>query len=194
MPRLHRDKTNQADDRQSRCDRSLFKNDSDGKSGIGLTPDVQDEEGTIRDMLRKLGAHDLRGARVVLQLHGERPASLIRWLDEAGAVYREILPYEHTPPEAARIEQFIGELKDGFYDAVAFTSALQVQYLFSEARRLGLDESMLERFRTRTLAVAVGIVTAEALQEVGVERVVQPEDQRMGAMIVELNQYYEKHD
>lgn len=159
--------------------------------GIGLSPEVQDEEGTIRDLLRRLGAYDLRGASVVLQLHGERPPSLIRWLEQAGARYHEILPYEHIPPEAAMIEQFIGELRDGAYDAVTFTSALQVQYLFSEARRLGAEEALLECFRTGTVAVAVGVVTAEALQEVTVERVVQPENQRMGAMVVELNHYFQ---
>ncbi|MDP4107042.1 MAG: uroporphyrinogen-III synthase, partial [Bacillota bacterium] len=41
-------------------------------------------------------------------------------------------------------------------------------------------------------AAAVGKVTAEALKEEGVERIITPEIERMGAMIIELSNYYRK--
>ena len=46
------------------------------------------------------------------------------------------------------------------------------------------DESIY--FKEKTVATAVGKVTAEALVEEGIERIVVPQHERMGAMIVEL--------
>ncbi|MDF2790543.1 MAG: uroporphyrinogen methyltransferase, partial [Neobacillus sp.] len=48
----------------------------------------------------------------------------------------------------------------------------------------------LTSFNSHILAVAVGKVTAEALREEGVEKMLVPEHERMGAMIMELSQYY----
>ncbi len=45
--------------------------------------------------------------------------------------------------------------------------------------------------KKKVLAAAVGKVTAEALKEEGVERVLAPESERMGAMIIELAHYYQ---
>jgi len=44
------------------------------------------------------------------------------------------------------------------------------------------------------LAAAVGKVTAEALREEGVERLLAPDLERMGAMIVELARFYETEE
>ena len=43
----------------------------------------------------------------------------------------------------------------------------------------------------KTVATAVGKVTAEALREEAIERIVVPEHERMGAMIIELAHYFE---
>ena len=43
----------------------------------------------------------------------------------------------------------------------------------------------------KLVATAVGKVTAEALKEEGISKIVVPQHERMGAMIVELAQYYE---
>nr|WGE07326.1 hypothetical protein P5658_21495 [Bacillus subtilis] len=45
---------------------------------------------------------------------------------------------------------------------------------------------MKKVFEERAIAAAVGKVTAEALREEGITRLLAPEIERMGAMIVEL--------
>ena len=45
--------------------------------------------------------------------------------------------------------------------------------------------------RKHVLAAAVGKVTAEAIRDEGVKRVLAPDIERMGAMIIELSRYYE---
>ncbi|GAE28884.1 uroporphyrinogen-III synthetase [Halalkalibacter hemicellulosilyticusJCM 9152] len=51
---------------------------------------------------------------------------------------------------------------------------------------------LVETLNDKVIAVAVGKVTAEALEEEGVTRIVYPELERMGAMILEVSRYVEK--
>ncbi len=44
-----------------------------------------------------------------------------------------------------------------------------------------------EAFEKQVLAAAVGKVTAEAIRDEGVKRVLAPDIERMGAMIIELS-------
>lgn len=57
---------------------------------------------------------------------------------------------------------------------------------------MGQKEELQHLFEQHVLAVAVGKVTAEALKEEGVSRILAPALERMGAMIIELSQYMKK--
>lgn len=159
---------------------------------IGITPIVSDDDGTVRGLIRKFESENisLKGQRVALQLYGERSAKLENWLRAQEANYCEIMPYLHVHPPESEMKAFIEELLSGKYDAVAFTSAVQVHFLFEAANKYNEAHRISELFADRTLAVAVGIVTAEALEENGVKRIVQPSNQRMGGMIVEMGNYF----
>jgi len=159
---------------------------------IGIAPSISDDDGTVRGLIQKFESANisLRGELVALQLYGERSAKFEKWLKDQEANYYEIMPYMHVPPPESDMKSFIEELLAGIYDAVAFTSAMQVYYLFEAARRYDADQGLRELFADRTLAVAVGIVTAEALEENGIKRIVQPSNQRMGGMIVEMGHYF----
>jgi uroporphyrinogen-III synthase len=76
-------------------------------------------------------------------------------------------------------------------DAVCFTAAIQVRSLFKYAKEKGYENKIVDAFKTNVLAVAVGKITAEALHDEGIEKVVAPELERMGAMIVEMTKYFE---
>ena len=161
--------------------------------GLGITPAVSDDDGTVRGLIRQFADISLSGERVALQLYGELPDALRSWLTDVGAAYTEIMPYRHMPPPETEIAAFIDELLEGKFDAVAFTSSLQVQYLFQAAARYDAAGKLREQFAGGVVAAAVGIVTAEALEEAGVSRIVQPDNQRMGGMIVELSRYYDSN-
>ncbi|MNH47769.1 uroporphyrinogen-III synthase [compost metagenome] len=47
----------------------------------------------------------------------------------------------------------------------------------------------MKSFDDKVLAVSVGRITSEALKEEGVQRIIMPEHERMGSMIVELGKY-----
>ncbi|MFC0215721.1 uroporphyrinogen-III synthase [Paenibacillus chartarius] len=157
---------------------------------LGLKPVVRDDDGSTAGLLRQMAAFDLSGAKVALQLHGDPAPKLVQWLEAQGAQYREILPYSHTPPEPEVMDRLLEEIVRGDADAVAFTSTPQSRFLMSHARARGMEQDVIKAFTDRVVAVAVGKVTAQALREEGISRVVVPSEERMGSAIVALSDYY----
>lgn len=156
----------------------------------GLAAIVRDDDGSTSGLIRSFGAHNLDGKRVMLQLHGELAPKLVDWLHEEGAEVVQILPYKHISQEEKDLELLLQEIILGKVDAVAFTSAPQFRFLSEYARRLGKFEELIQAFRDQVIATAVGKVTAQGLREEGVEVKVVPEEERMGAMMVELGRYF----
>jgi len=157
---------------------------------LEIVPVAQDDDGTTRGLVRALEPFDFTGQRVMVQLHGETAPKLISFLEQRGATVLQLLPYQHIDPEAKVLDTLCKELAEGLADAVCFTTAVQVRYLFDYARQHGYVEQVKKAFEQKTLAVAVGKITAEALEEEGVERILAPQNERMGAMIIELANYY----
>ncbi|MEC3605813.1 uroporphyrinogen-III synthase [Bacillus glycinifermentans] len=157
---------------------------------LGITPEASDEDGTTGGLIRALEPYDLTGQRVMVQLHGENAPSLMKFLEEKGASVCPILPYRHIAPKEETVALLCREIASREVDAVCFTTAVQVRSLFNYAREKGVTEDIVKAFGESVLAAAVGKVTAEALKEEGVERLLAPELERMGAMIVELSRHY----
>ena len=157
---------------------------------FGVTPEAADHDGTTRSLIKALEGYDLKGKRVMVQLHGESAPSLIKFLEDKGAVVTTILPYLHIPPLTETVAELCKELQRNQVDAICFTTATQVRSLFDFARENGYFQDILTCFNTSVIAAAVGKVTAEALREEGVERIIVPELERMGAMTYELGRYF----
>ncbi|WP_336762660.1 uroporphyrinogen-III synthase [Paenibacillus sp. USHLN196] len=155
-----------------------------------LTPLVRDDDGSTDGLIREFAPHDLAGKKVMLQLHGETAPKLVAWLEEQGAIVRQVLPYRHVPPEEAELEQLLNEIVQYEIDAVAFTSGPQVRFLTQYAASQNKLESMLEAFRQGVIPASVGKVTANSMREEGIEALVIPEEEKMGALIVELGRYF----
>lgn len=102
------------------------------------------------------------------------------------------MPYQHTPPEPEAADTLLQEMKEGKIHAVCFTTAVQVHAFFKLAEEWGKKKNCNIYSSKDVLAVAVGKVTAEALKEEGISRILAPSLERMGAMIMELSQYMKK--
>lgn len=159
---------------------------------LGIIPLASDDDGTNRSLIRSLDNFDFSNKKVMVQLHGEDAPTLIKFLEDRGASVLKILPYKHIPPENEILEKLCIELLNNELDAVCFTTAIQVRSLFDFVRKKGYLKDILEVFKKDTIAVAVGKVTAEALIEQNVDRYLSPKHERMGAMIIELSQFYKK--
>lgn len=156
----------------------------------GLVPAARDDDGSTSGLIRSLDGFELEGKRVILQLHGESAPQLVSWLEGRGATVRSILPYKHIPPKEEDLEQLVSKIVTGSVDAVAFTSAPQFRFLADYASSKGKLSAVLHAFAGPVIAAAVGKVTAQALREAGVERIIVPEEERMGAMMVTLGRYF----
>ena len=153
---------------------------------------VSDDDGTTQGLIRQMQEVDLKGKKVVVQLHGEKAPSLIEFLEGKGAMISLLLPYQHIAPEIETLEILCNEMLNGEVDAVCFTTAIQVHWLFHYVKQQDFGEKVISAFNNgKIVATAVGKVTAEALKEEGISKIVVPKHERMGAMIVELAQYYE---
>ncbi|MBY8913775.1 uroporphyrinogen-III synthase [Bacillus sp. YC2] len=158
---------------------------------LGMTPSASDEDGTTRGLIRSLERFEFQGQKVMIQLHGEKAPVLTDFLEGKGAQVFPILPYQHIPPERETVDKLCRELMNHEIDAVCFTTAIQVRSLFDYAREKGIANEIKQVFEERVLAAAVGKVTAEAIRDEGIMRLLAPEIERMGAMIIELSRYYE---
>ncbi|WP_273129662.1 uroporphyrinogen-III synthase [Bacillus weihaiensis] len=161
---------------------------------LGIKPDVRDDDGSTAGLVRELEAHSLNGCRVALQLHGDPAPILIEHLEEEQAEYREILPYKHIPPKQEVMKQLVEEILEGQLDAVNFTSTPQARFLMAYAKEQGLEKEVLQAFDNDVIAVSVGKVTAQALREVGITRMVVPEEERMGSAIIALVHYFQEKE
>ncbi|MBE3570452.1 MAG: uroporphyrinogen-III synthase [Bacillales bacterium] len=160
---------------------------------IGIQPIAVDEDGTTRGLIRALQGIDFSGKKVMIQLHGEKAPLLKQFFQDQGVSdILELLPYQHIPPKQETVDTVCREILHHEVDAVCFTTAIQVHSLFSFAKSQKLDEELVKAFHDTVLPVAVGKVTAEALRKEGIDRYLVPENERMGAMIIELSRYYQQ--
>jgi uroporphyrinogen-III synthase len=158
---------------------------------LEVKPVVSDDDGTTQGLVRQLEPYEFKGKNVIVQLHGEKAPTLIHYLQSKGAIIKQLLPYKHIAPEKETVATLCQELLQEKVDAVCFTTAIQVRSLFDYAKEMGKEAEIKEIFRKHAVATAVGKVTAEALREEKIERIIVPELERMGAMIIELARYYE---
>lgn len=158
---------------------------------LNLNANVQDDDGTIAGLKRKLESFDFSGKRVTLQLHGERVPELSDWLTSQGASVLEIPLYFYDPPELKDSQRLLYEALSGELDAIAFTSSTQVKFFFQAAKNLNALAYLKNAFNAHLIALSVGSVTSQALRAQGVSRIIAPSHERMGAMVIALADYFE---
>jgi uroporphyrinogen-III synthase len=145
---------------------------------LGLAPDLPARTPTTPGVIETLGGQALQGRRVGVQLYGADPNdALISFLVRAGAEVATVAPYLYaaaTDADAGQVAALVAALREGTVDAVAFTSAAQVDRLFAVAEVRASAEA-LRAALARTLVAAVGPVAAEALRAHGVTPRVVPE-------------------
>jgi uroporphyrinogen-III synthase len=113
---------------------------------------------------------------VGLQRYGQEPsAELVAFLERAGATVDSVAPYVYAPAaDDARVRGLIAEIDAGRVDAIAFTSAAQVDRLWQVARDAGVEAS-LPAALARTRVAAIGPVVVTALAERGARVDIAPE-------------------
>lgn len=158
---------------------------------LGLQPTVKADDGTTDGVFRAMSDYPLRGKRIALQLYGDPFPRLSRRLQESGAECEELLPYIHIMPDTGPIDQLIDRCSRGTMDAVVVTSTAQARCLFHRAREIEREGELRAAFDGGVLVAAVGHVTAEAIREEGVNRIVVPEEERLGPTLLAIGRAFE---
>ena len=151
---------------------------------LGIEPTVQAEDGTMDGVYKALAELGLSGKRIAVQLYGDPSPKFSTKLRMSGAECIELLPYVHVMPDVGPIDELIDRCLDGTLDAVVFTSTVQARSVFQRARETNKGQRLLASFESRVLGIAVGKVTAEAMNDEGMVRVVYPEEERLGPAIL----------
>ncbi|WP_424474957.1 uroporphyrinogen-III synthase [Oceanobacillus kimchii] len=152
-----------------------------------LNAKVVSKDGTMENLLNSLTPLIGRESnKVFLQTYTEDDLVLKEKLESIGCNVYMSKPYRYRNPDKETIDKLELNIVEQNLDAVIFTSKTQVKNLF----RTAIDTELLaEAFNNHVTAVAVGKVTANQLNQYGIGRVVQPANQKMGAMIIELRDY-----
>ncbi|KMS65869.1 uroporphyrinogen III synthase [Streptomyces regensis] len=151
--------------------------------GRGLAEEWSSPEESNRELFSHVLDQGVEGKRVAVQLHGQALPEFTDPLRAAGASVVEVQPYRwQWPSDLGPARRLVDGVIDGEVDALAFTSAPATANLLRLARDDGRAEPLLQKLGDDVLCACVGPVTAAPLVEAGV-RVVQPERQRLGALV-----------
>jgi uroporphyrinogen-III synthase len=136
---------------------------------IGLASDLPAPVPTSRGVIDSLAQVDLTGRRVGLQLYGSDPgAQLVAFLQHAGATVDTVAPYIYAPAiDDQRVRELIAGMEAGRVDAIAFTSASQIERLWQVARSAGVEPALAAAL-AHTRVAAIGPIVDAALGERGV--------------------------
>jgi uroporphyrinogen-III synthase len=159
----------------------------------GLEPDFVADSATTEGIVQTLSREPLNGKAILVQLYGQENPELSRALQKRGATVIGVSIYSYTQAsDKSDIEDLIKKILNKEIDAITFTSATQVPFLFRAVDELGRTEAFRKRLKKGVVVASVGEVTSRALREAGIEPHVEPKESKMGPMVKALAEFFEK--
>jgi len=138
------------------------------------------EPHTTDELLWLLEAVELDGRRVAVQHYGSTNERLVRHLRGRAGEVVELHSYRWAlPDDIGPIVRFLDELRGGRVAVTAFTSASQVENLFTVAADCGMGGELPGWLNERTITAAIGPTCARALEQRDVAVVIRPERPKM---------------
>ena len=154
-------------------------------TAMGLRPDLVPEDHRAEGILGLLSAEKIGGKRMLLARAAVARQVLPETLRRRGAVLDHVVAYVTGLPELSHCEAGLQRLRRGELDVLTFTSASTVQNF---AALVGDDLLALCR---DLLVVAIGPITRDACQELGLAVDVMPQSYTLPAMVEALVDYYQ---
>lgn len=149
------------------------------------------EPHTTDELLWLLEAVELSGRRVAVQHYGSPNTALVAYLRGRSAEVVELFSYRWAlPADVSPIVHFLDELRLGRVAATAFTSASQVENLFTVAEDVGRAGELPGWLNERTVTAAIGPTCARALEQRAVRIVIQPERPKMVPFVRAIGDHF----
>jgi uroporphyrinogen III methyltransferase / synthase len=149
----------------------------------GLAVEYVAETHTGAALAEELG-NRLRGAKVFLPRSDRANPDLPPALERQGAQVTEVTAYRTLPPTAID-EGNLRQMAAGAAEAILFFSPSAVQHFTA---LFGAEQ--LRELQDRLAIAAVGSVTASALREVGVQRIVLARETAAAAVVEALEEHF----
>jgi uroporphyrinogen-III synthase len=159
----------------------------------GMRVDVVADTATTAGILQALSGEDLKDKTVLVQLYGQENSELSAALQKRGATVIGVSIYSYTQAsDTATIQELVKKVLDRKIDAITFTSATQVPFLFRMADTLVDPAAFRKRFKKDVIVASVGDVTSRALRDAGVEPHVIPAEPKMAPMVKALAEFFQR--
>ena len=161
---------------------------------LGLRVDSRTQEPHTTEELRwLLDAVELAGRRVAVQHYGSPNQVLVAYLRDREAEVIELSSYRWAlPADVGPIVHFLDELSAGRVDVAAFTSASQVENLFTVAADVGRAGELPAWLNERTTVASIGPTCARALEQRGVRIVIRPERPKMVPFVRAIRDHFSR--
>jgi uroporphyrinogen-III synthase len=135
---------------------------------------------TTDELVALLEEVELDGRRVAVQHYGSTNERLVTYLRSRAGEVIELYSYRWAlPDDVGPIVRFLDELRGRRVAVTAFTSASQVENLFTVAADRGVEADLPAWLNERTITAAIGPTCARALEQRDVAVVIKPERPKM---------------
>jgi uroporphyrinogen-III synthase len=144
---------------------------------------IAPEPNTWREVLEVTARSPER--HIAVQEYGRPNPELVEGLRSRGADVTAVRVYEWSLPEdTAPLREAARQLADRTFDAVLFTTSVQIAHLTRIATEEGIEAGVLAELR-RVFVASIGPTTTEALEEYGVRPDLEPSHPKMGFLVKE---------
>ena len=159
----------------------------------GMRVDIVADSATTEGIIQALSRENLKDKTVLVQLYGQENTELSTALQKRGATVIGVSIYNYTQAsDTASIHELVQNILDRKIEAITFTSATQVPFLFQLADRIADPATFRKRLTKDVVVASVGEVTSRALRDVGVEPQVTPAEPKMGPMVKALAEFLQR--
>ena len=143
---------------------------------------VVPEPNTWREIVEAVAARPER--RIAVQEYGRPNLEMNAALENLGASVTPIVLYRwELPTDVVPLQTAARRLARRQFDAILFTSSIQLDHLMMIAHDLGLQSDVITALRGYTAIASVGPVMTAALQAAGIPVEIAPAHPKMGALV-----------
>ena len=148
------------------------------------------EPNTWRELVAALAGRT--ESRIAVQEYGRPNRELLDSLRQRGAVVTTVRVYQwDLPADTEPLRDAARRLAAGEFQAVLFTTSIQIEHLLRIAAEEGLEEG-IRRAWPRIVIASIGPTTSEALEEAGVRADLEPSHPKMGFLVQQAAQRAEQ--
>jgi len=141
---------------------------------------------TSETVLAAISEIEVKNCSVLIQRYGAANQALTAALEARGAAVQEIATYRWAlPTNTQPLVDLLAALAERRVDAVVFTSAVQMQHLYTVAQQSGAAGQLADQLN-HCIVASIGPVCSRTLREYGVPPTLEASPPKLGPLMVAL--------